>query len=148
MLKKCPGHDMEKLESGRCLCNGIRYSFARKAVLSAHHCHCDDCKKSTGSGKATILLLPEQALKLEGQVKFYTVVGSAGSHVTRGFCPQCGSPLVSFVKEAAEIRFVKAGSLDDSSWVRVDSSYWQQSATEWSPIDNSIPCYKGNPEPA
>ena len=138
---------MQQLETGGCLCGTIRYSFAREAAVSAHHCHCDDCKKSTGSGKATILLLAEQALKLEGQVKFYTVVGSDGSHVTRGFCPQCGSPLVSFVEEAAEIRFVKAGSLDDSSWVRIDSSYWQQSAAEWSPIDNSIPCFKGNPEP-
>jgi len=139
---------MQQLETGSCLCSTIRYSFAREAVVSAHHCHCDDCKKTAGSGKATILLLPEQALELEGNVKFYTVVGSDGSHVTRGFCPQCGSPLVSFVEEFADIRFIKAGSLDDSSWVRIDSSYWQQSATAWSPTDNSIPCHKGNPEPA
>ena len=95
-------------ETGGCLCNEIRISFARTSALSAHHCHCNDCKKCTGSGKATIVLVPESALKIQGTLKYYTVKGSAGSQVTRGFCPQCGSPLISFVKENPDFKFVKA----------------------------------------
>jgi len=132
--------------TGGCLCRDVTYQFAFDAVISAHHCHCKDCQKSTGSGKATIVFVPTEALSVDGDVKSYTVTGSDGSHVTRGFCGRCGSPVISFVAEMPEIRFVKAGSLDDPSWVEITSSYWQKSAMPWAPVDESCPAFKGNPE--
>lgn len=131
--------------TGGCLCGDIRYRFPREAVLTAAHCHCTDCQKATGSGKATILFLPSDTLEIEGGCKTYTVVGSEGSHVTRGFCPECGSPIISYVTEVPGVRFIKAGSLDDSSWVRVESSFWNRSARDWSPVDGRIPSFAGNP---
>ena len=44
--------------TGSCLCRAVTYEFDQSSLISAHHCHCSDCQKSTGSGKATILLLP------------------------------------------------------------------------------------------
>ena len=84
--------------SGGCLCGQFTYTMDEEAVVSTFHCHCLDCQKSTGSGKATIMLIPKDELKISGELKFYSVTGSAGSHVTRGFCENCGSPLVSFVE--------------------------------------------------
>ena len=55
------------------------------AVVSAHHCHCEDCRKSTGSGKATIVLILDQALKISGDIKYFSVIGSGGNKVSRGF---------------------------------------------------------------
>jgi hypothetical protein len=91
--------------------------FDSSKVISAHHCHCKDCQKSTGSGKATIVMIPEEDLTLSGNLKFYTVTGTAGSHISRGFCEECGSPVISFVEENAGIKFIKAGTLNDSSWL-------------------------------
>ena len=133
-------------ETGGCLCGRVRYAFPQASVISAHHCHCKDCQKSTGSGKATIIVLPVEALQIEGEVKTFTVVGSDGSHVTRGFCGDCGSPLLSYVAEMPEIKFIKAGSLDDSSWVSITSSYWKKSAESWSPVAEGLPAFAGNPE--
>ncbi len=84
-------------------------------------------------------------LELEGSCNTYTVVGSDGSHVTRGFCPNCGSPILSYVAEVPAVTFIKAGSLDDPSWVRAESSYWNRSARDWSPVDERIPSFAGNP---
>jgi len=133
-------------EEGGCLCGEIRYEFPRDAMISAHHCHCVDCQKSTGSGKATILFVPADQLLIKGEPKTYTVVGSAGSHVTRGFCGHCGSPVLSYVAEQPALKFIKAGSLDDSSWVEITSSYWEISAKSWSPVDSALPAFSGNPE--
>jgi hypothetical protein len=133
-------------ETGGCLCGQVRYEFERTAVVSAHHCHCADCQKSTGSGKATIVLVPNSAIESSGEIKTFTVEGSGGSHITRGFCPHCGSPVLSFVEEMADLKFVKAGSLDDSSWVEIVSSFWETSARPWSPIDANVPAVPGNPE--
>jgi hypothetical protein len=56
----------EDQQSGGCLCGKVNYQFNKSAALSAHHCHCKDCQKSTGSGKATILLVPDSSLNVEG----------------------------------------------------------------------------------
>jgi len=131
--------------AGGCLCGAIRYRFPRSAVLTAAHCHCTDCQKATGSGKATIVFLPSEALELDGSCRTYTVVGTDGSHVIRGFCPDCGSPIISYVADVPAVKFIKAGSLDDSSWVQPESSYWNRSAVDWSPVDSRIPGFPGNP---
>jgi hypothetical protein len=99
----------------------------------------------TGSGKATIVMVPTEALQTEGTLKTYTVTGTDGAHVTRGFCPDCGCQTMSYVEEMAAIRFVKAGTLEDSSWVTIDSSYWSCSAQPWSPVDSSLPAFDKNP---
>ena len=130
---------------GGCLCGRIRYEFNRQLALSASHCHCTDCQRATGSGKATIIFLPTEALKITSTYQTYTVVGSDGSRVTRGFCSRCGCPVISYTEEDPGTRFIKAGSLDDPSWVVAESSFWTSSAHSWSPIDPSLPSFAGNP---
>lgn len=139
-------YQAQPVQTGGCLCGAISYSFPLESVISAHHCHCKDCQRSTGSGKATIVFIPSDDLTLKGEPRTYTVVGSEGSHVTRGFCGDCGSPVLSYVAEQPTLKFIKAGSLDDSRWVEISSSYWHTSAEAWSPVDASLPSFKGNPE--
>jgi len=136
---------MSNTATGGCLCGNFGYHFDRDQVISAHHCHCKDCQKTTGSGKATIVMVPTELLETEGVLTFYTVTGTDGAHVTRGFCPTCGCQPMSYVEEMPAIRFVKAGTLDDSSWVTIDSSYWSCSAQPWSPVDSSFPAFEKNP---
>ena len=133
------------IAEGGCLCGRIRYEFDRNLVLSAAHCDCTDCQKATGSGKATIIFLPTDALNVNGEYKTYTVVGAEGSHVTRGFCSDCGCPIISYTEEVPETRFIKAGSLDDPSWVVARSSFWSGSAHAWSPVDIQLSSFAGNP---
>ena len=131
--------------TGGCLCGAIRYEFDRDKVISSGNCHCTDCQKATGGGKATILFIPTNELSLSGEYKAYTVVGSDGSHVSRGFCPECGSPVISYTAEQPEIKFIKAGSLDDPSWVKPEASYWETSAHAWDPVSTGIPSFPRNP---
>ena len=136
----------EDKKTGSCLCGEVSYSFNESSVISAHHCHCKDCQKSTGSGKATIIMIPENALKMNGEIKIYTVTGTDGSHVSRGFCESCGSPLISYIEEMEGIRLIKAGSLDDSSWLKIDSNFWSSTARVWSPVDETLYSFNKNPQ--
>lgn len=136
---------MSKLETGGCLCKNVSYQFQRDQVTSAHHCHCKDCQIMTGSGKATIVVLPTEALTTNGELKSYIVTGTNGSHIGRGFCPNCGSQLISHIEEKPHLRLVKVGSLDDSSWVTIDSSFWSCSAEQWSPVDSENQTFEKNP---
>ena len=136
----------DESESGGCLCGAVKFGFEKPNLISAHHCHCIDCQKSTGSGKATILMLPSKAIKMEGELKFHTTTTASGRNMNRGFCRECGSPVLSFIKEMPEVKFVKAGSLDDSSWLKIDSSFFSSSAHSWSPIDEDILSFTHNPD--
>ena len=110
------------METGGCLCGSIRYKFEREDVVSSLHCHCTDCQKATGSGKATITMIPTDKLVMEGEVKIFSVVGTDGGHIHRGFCSECGSPIISYMAELPDLRFIKAGSLDDPSWVKAETT--------------------------
>ena len=132
-------------ESGKCQCGEISYSFKRNKVISAHHCHCKDCQRSTGSGKATILFIAKKHIDMNGTPKFYEVKGSSGLHIKRGFCKNCGSGILSYSKEIPHINYIKAGTLNDSSWIDIDSNFFVDSAHDWNKADESIKSFKGNP---
>ena len=136
----------DNIQNGSCFCGNINYRFLQNSAISTHHCHYRDCQKLTGSGKATIVMIPDEALTLEGGLKFFTVTGTAGSHISRGFCSDCGSPVMSFIEENPGIKLIKAGTLDNSSWASVMSNFWSSSAAEWSPADQAVHTFAENPD--
>ena len=133
-------------EKGGCLCGQFQYQIDREAVAGAMHCHCTDCQKITGSGKATICMVPQAAIKQSGTLKSYQNTGTEGSTITRCFCAECGSQVLSYADTMADMRFIKAGTLDDSSWVQVQASIWTSSAQSWSPADESTASFEKNPD--
>ena len=123
----------------------ILVGLTREKVISAHHCHCKDCQRVTGCGKATILIVPSEDFSYEGEAARHMTLGTDGGHVWREFCPTCGSQIFSYMEETPHFRFVKAGSLNDSSWVEVSSNFWTCSAEPWSPVDEVLPGVERNP---
>ena len=133
--------------TGSCLCGEVSYEMEESKAGSAFHCHCSDCKKVTGSGKATVVEISENDIEIFGNFETFEKLGSDGSHVKRGFCPICGSQMFTFVRENVGALFVKAGTMDCSSWIRPVATCWASSASPWSPPDENIKTYEGNPLP-
>ena len=74
---------------GGCLCGSVRYESSTDPMMAAH-CHCVDCRKSSGTGHCTHLVVPKEAFSISGAVKFYDRPADSGNMVSRGFCPSCG----------------------------------------------------------
>ena len=51
---------MTNIQTGKCQCGDISYSLHKNKIISAHHCHCKDCQRATGSGKATIIFIAKK----------------------------------------------------------------------------------------
>ena len=82
---------------GGCMCGAVRYESTADAVMQAS-CYCRDCQRSTGSAFAPVLLVPKEAFKLtKGELKHYEVKGDSGNKVSRAFCANCGSPIMSLL---------------------------------------------------
>ena len=133
-------------EQGGCLCGAVRYTLDRSTVAGASHCHCRDCQRCTGSGYATFVFAPDAGFEVpEAGVSSFAVSGESGGSVERFFCSSCGSQLFSRVSVMPGFNFVKAGTLDDASWVEPSSSYWGTSAQPWAAPPAGLTVHDQNP---
>jgi hypothetical protein len=130
---------------GGCLCGEVRYESEAEPVLTAL-CHCTHCQKQTSSAFSVLVALPKGSLRMEGPpLAFFEDIGDSGLPVLRKFCPQCGSPIVSELVATPDLDWLKAGTLDDPSWLGPQMNIWCSSAQPWVGIDDAIPAYAGNP---
>ncbi len=120
--------------TGRCLCGRVTYSVAAEPLVQAA-CHCTDCQRQTGTAFSVVVGVPRAALEIDGETlsSFTTVGEDHGTDTERHFCSACGSPIVSFVAAMPELAFLKAGTLDDASWLEPAVEVWTRSAQPWSP---------------
>ncbi len=74
---------------GHCLCGAIHFRIEGDALWVAH-CHCESCRRNTGSAVATFVgFRPSQVQYLSGPRKIF----ESSPGVRRGFCADCGTPL-------------------------------------------------------
>ena len=122
---------------GGCLCGRVRYSAQADPVLIAV-CHCKNCQKQAGTAFAVVVGIPRAALSIEGEIKTYHDTGDSGQSVERNFCPHCGSPINSNAAIMPELTIIKAGSLDDTSWLNPTMHVFCDSAQAWATIPSGI----------
>src|SRR3979411_1156232 len=101
---------------GRCACGAIRYECTAEPVLMLH-CHCRDCQRSSGGPFSSFVIVPTEAFKVpQGSLGFHDSPSEAGGKTHRGFCPDCGSPIVVNADAAPQFAAIRTASLDDPSW--------------------------------
>lgn len=126
--------DAPKPMTGRCLCGSVTYSVDADPLVQAV-CHCADCQRQTGNPFSVIVAVPRDALKVEGDTiaSFATTGDDHGKDTQRSFCSNCGAPVFSHSEAMPEMAFIKAGSLDDASWLEPTVEVWTSSSHAWSP---------------
>ena len=87
--------------SGGCLCGAVRFTVLGEP-LRVGMCHCQDCRRTSGSG-FSFFGVWERA-SYEGRGELATFQG-------RSFCPVCGSRVVLLRQAEAEIML---GTLDEA----------------------------------
>ena len=91
------------------------------------------------------LLIEEDRLEvLKGEPQAVELARDDGSTQVVFRCPECQIAVFS-VYTRPDVRFVRAGTLDDPSWSRPQMNLWCDSAQPWVSIDDAIPAYAGNP---
>ena len=121
--------------AGRCLCGAIRYSAVGEPVAVAI-CHCDDCQRQSGAPFSLNVVVAEEALSVEGDLTVFETIGTeTGKPRERRFCGTCGSPVITIVEEMLGMAVIKAGTLDDRSWLQPGLELWTDRRHEWLSID-------------
>lgn len=136
---------MSKNITGGCLCGAVTYESTAEPVVVGH-CHCVDCRKSSGTGHGTHVGLPRAALHIHGNVKFYDRPADSGNIVSRGFCPECGSAIYSLNSSMTDMAFIRASSLDDPEIVTPTLVVYKSRAVSWDMTDPDLPTFDEMPE--
>ncbi|MEM8824895.1 MAG: GFA family protein [Pseudomonadota bacterium] len=92
--------------TGGCACGAVAYRVDAGPVRSLI-CHCDDCRRATGSTFATFLAVPRDTVRWDGAPR----MRRSSDWAQRGFCADCGTPLV-YMQDGADTVEITAGTTD------------------------------------
>jgi hypothetical protein len=133
--------------SGSCICGAVRYEITGD-VKSFYHCHCRRCRKSSGTGHASnILVKPESAAWTQGEASIRTYPLPDAQRFRTVFCSHCGSPLPRIAPDLS-IAVIPAGSLDESPELEANARIFWSSRAAWSCDSGDLPVWDEYPAPA
>ncbi|MEV4420559.1 GFA family protein [Patulibacter sp. NPDC049589] len=123
---------MSRLD-GHCLCGNVTYTVDTEDPIMTGICHCRDCQRSTGTAYSIIAAVEIGEFHVEGASlkQFDTMGEDRKSPAHRNFCSNCGSQLFSILGDADDIVWIKAGTLNDASWLEPELEAWTDSAQPW-----------------
>ncbi len=136
---------MSETFTGSCLCKKVTYKLVGEA-MRFYHCHCERCRKSTGSGHATnIMIKAETDIEwLSGEELLSRYKVPEAERFYSCFCKECGSPMPRVVPELKAV-LIAAGSLDMVPEMKPQGRIFWDSRASWSCDDKELPVFSEYP---
>jgi hypothetical protein len=129
---------------GGCMCRAVRYEIAAEPMFGGQ-CQCRDCQHESGGGHTSFMAFPTDAVKLEGTPRFYEAKADSGNTIRRGFCPNCGSPVMGSTSGLPGVTGISAGSLDDPSAFKPEFVCYTSRGHAWDHVDPALPSFPKMP---
>ncbi|WP_322989700.1 GFA family protein [Hoeflea sp.] len=129
--------------TGGCQCGAVRYS-AQAHPLVFYLCHCSECQRQTSSAFGESLRFIRSAVEISGSLRCVRRKSSSGNIREGWFCPDCGVRIWHGTAGSAEIN-IKAGTLDDTSWLVPAGHIWTRSKQSFITIRTGELDYPGQP---
>src|SRR5262245_33504730 len=100
---------------GGCYCGAVRYS-AEGDQLFTGQCHCRECQYISGGLPNIVMGMPEGGFTYtKGKAKGFKRADLGAAGVTREFCPDCGTHLLTRTPAVPGAVLLKIGTFDDPS---------------------------------
>jgi len=124
---------------GACLCGAVRYEV-RGPLRAGTACHCDECRKSTGSlWHATAAYRDTLSIDdPEGCLEWY----ASSDRARRGFCRRCGASLF-FDPLGTDRMAIAMGSLEKPTGLELARHIFIEEKGDYYEITGNVPRYEG-----
>ena len=136
----------EKTLRGSCLCGRVKYQITGE-TQRFYHCHCSRCRKASGTGHASNLLMAADGIQWlgDGALRGAWKVPEA-ERFQNDFCRNCGSPLPRYLA-ARGVAVIPAGTLDDDPGIAPQARIFFDSRSSWScDVDSDLPRFSEYPD--
>ena len=131
--------------AGGCQCGKVRYRLMAAPVVF-YHCHCTECQTQSASAFGQSMRVQAEHLLVAGQVRTFLRPAAAGTELACDFCPECGVRLFHRRSQYAGRLNIKAGTLDDTSWLVPAGHIWVGSKQPGITLSENALTYRGQPE--
>ena len=130
--------------SGKCLCGNVSYQ-CHSEPKAIFNCHCEDCRRATGSVFGTNLFVPENEVEISGEVSSYSHISDSGSTMTKRFCPNCGSLLFGSNSAKPNVVSIRAGTVDQLALIKPQINLFMDKKVPSTSIDENLKQASGMP---
>jgi len=128
---------------GSCLCGEVTFEIEGN-FDNFYLCHCERCRKDTGSAHAANLFSSTAKLRwLSGQEKAKTFNFRSEGHI-KSFCTNCGSALPN-IQMDGKLLVVPAGSIDSDIDIKPQGHIYCASKANWDSELEKVPKYEKLP---
>ncbi len=132
---------------GGCACGEVRYRLTSEPMF-VHCCHCLNCQRHTGSAFVINMLVEAARVELvSGAPQPITMPLNGGSPNQIFRCSRCQVAVWSEYGGRSEVRFVRAGTLDNPSGVSPDVHIYTRSRLPWVVLPASVPAFDAYYDP-
>ena len=131
--------------TGGCQCGAVRYSITGWP-LTLYCCHCSECQRQSASAFGMSMRVARADVEIDMDALSFWIRDAGRKTEAHGrFCPNCGVRVMHDRPESEAVT-IKAGTLDDRSWLRPVGHIWTASAQPWVAIsDDTLNC-EGQPD--
>ena len=130
---------MSNRYTGSCLCGEVRFEIAGE-FEHFYLCHCEYCRKDTGSAHAANLFSSAAALKWVSGEDHVRQFNLPATRHNKCFCGTCGSAL-PMIQMNGQLLVVPAGSLDSELPMRPDAHLFMSSKACWDDALEKVPTF-------
>ena len=123
--------------SGKCLCGNVSYK-CRSEPKAVFNCHCEDCRRATGSVFGTNLFVSENMVEITGKVSSYSHTADSGSTMTKMFCSKCGSLLFGRNSSKVSVLSIRAGTVDQLDLIKPQINVFMANKVPSTSIDKTL----------
>lgn len=132
--------------TGGCQCGAIRYEIASFPLL-LYTCNCTDCQRQSGSAFALNMPVRFRDFRvLQGEPNAWRHTSPGGTPVISRFCGNCGTRLYGERDGRPETVNLRAGTLDDTSWLVPAAHFFTRSAQSWLQPAPGAACFETQPD--
>ena len=128
--------------TGRCYCGAVQYKASGDPLFQGQ-CHCRECQYVTGGSPALVLGMPQFSYT-QGSAKGFTR-SDIPNPVTREFCPECGTHLLTRAPGMGEAVILKVGTMDEPSLFSPQMAIYTCDAQPFHHVPTTIPTFEKRP---
>jgi hypothetical protein len=130
---------------GGCACGAVRYHVQGAPVIVAQ-CHCDECRKLSGTGHTIGAMFASRNVSITGKLSEFKYTSGVGSEVTRAFCPSCGSPILGRNSASPDNVTLSLGTFDNADDLSIDVVIYQRDQKHWDQLGEDVACFETQPD--
>jgi hypothetical protein len=131
-----------KLEGG-CYCGNVRYLIDGEPAMKAQ-CHCRECQYISGGAPNMFMLMRSAGLSYSKGVPKQFTRKDLERAVTREFCPDCGTHMVTRLPDMPFV-VIKVGTLDDPAQFEPTMAIYTVNKQAFHHIPDGMPAFERLP---